>query len=263
MFESVADHGPVTYRARAIQTLGTGQHYKGHLDEALRLQLEALSVASDKNAHGLLTTLLARLEIATIKSLNGDHNGALNTLESLPPLVQVVIRQNPLYFYFYHNELAVEFGEVGRIEEARAASKIALASPFAAAYPEWSETRQELEEKHTSATRSVVAFSRITEAEPSPQIQSQHQRVLANSPAPECEAKPEPSPLIAPQRQPEPPRALNLTWAAKTTRAACDNVSFQRPIIPIPAKATFAINAVSILDRVLNCIGPRAPPTCH
>lgn len=173
LFETVVDSAPITYRARALQSLGINHHTRYQLDEALRFQLEALRMASDRNAHGLQTTLLAHLEISHVKSDTGDHKGALAILESISPLVQIVSRQNPLYFYFYHNELAVEFGELNRIAEAEAASAIALASPFAPAYPEWAETRRELEMKRASATPSVVAIHRTSEVIPAPRMQPQ------------------------------------------------------------------------------------------
>jgi tetratricopeptide (TPR) repeat protein len=76
LLQIVADNGPITYRARAIQTLGGIHELSGQLDEALRFQLEALRVASDRNAHGFQTTLMARWEISIIKSLDGNHKGA-------------------------------------------------------------------------------------------------------------------------------------------------------------------------------------------
>jgi tetratricopeptide (TPR) repeat protein len=166
LLETVADKAPLNYRARATQGLGANYHDKGQLNEALRFQLEALRMASDKTAHGLQTTLLAHGEIAIVRSLDGDHHGALADLEKLWPLFYHVAKQNPFYFYVFNNELAVELGEAGRIEEAEAACKIALASPFASAYPEWAETRQELEAKRTSATPSVVAINHTSEAIP-------------------------------------------------------------------------------------------------
>lgn len=228
LLETLVDHAPINYRARAIQTLGANHHDKGQLDEALRFQFEALRVASDKRAHSWQANLLAHLEIATVTSLKEDHKGALAVLESISPLVQVVSRQNPLYFYFYHNELAVEFGELNRLAEAESASAIALKSPFASAYPEWSETRQELEAKRTSATPSIVAIN--------------------------CAPQSNPAPEVEPQRQPELPRVL--TFGSRVS----DRDSFQRSIIPIPATTT-ALTATSILDRVLACLGPRAPPS--
>jgi hypothetical protein len=225
----VANDGPVTYRARAIQSLGGNLHDKGKLDEALRLQLEALRAASDRDADGFQTTLKAHFEIAIVRSLDGDHSGALSHFEKLWPIVNHITRQNPLYFYLYHNAIAVELGEVGRFEEAEAACKIALASPFAAAYPEWSETRDEIAAKRQAASRSVVAIHHAPEAKRAPQAKSQ------------LNAKPVVSFVSGYQ--------------------ASDKDFFQRSVLTIPATATITLNAVSILDRVLICIGPRAPPT--
>src|SRR5262249_39657346 len=93
--------------------------------------------------------------------------GALSHLESLRPLVNLVAYQKPFYFYAYCNESAVVLGELGRIAEAEAAVTVALSSPFASAYPNWAETRQEIEAKCTSATPSVVAVTQAPQANPS------------------------------------------------------------------------------------------------
>jgi tetratricopeptide (TPR) repeat protein len=168
LLEAVADRVPLAYRARAIQTLGSIYHRQGRLDEALRLYPEALLAASPQNGRDLLTTLIVHMERSCIKGEMGDHRRALTDYESLSPLVQIVGQQRPFYFYVYHNELAIELAELGRITEAEAALSIALASPFAPAYPEWTETRQEIAAKRQSATPSVVAINRAREAAPSP-----------------------------------------------------------------------------------------------
>jgi tetratricopeptide (TPR) repeat protein len=230
LLETVANNAPITYRGRAIQTLGANHHDKGQLDEALRFQREALRVASDKKAQGLQTTLLAHLEISHFKSDTGDHKGALAILESLSPLVQIVSRQSALYFYFYHNELAVEFGELGRIAEAQEASEIALASPYAPAYPNWAETRLELEAKRTSATPSVVAINR----------------------APETELSPQPEP----QRKPHRSRTRLSKWLAVETTF----LQTASKTIAVTAAISIDGTSQSVLDRVLISIGPRAPP---
>jgi hypothetical protein len=56
------------------------------------------------------------------------------------------------------NSFAVELCEVGRLEEAKNVSEIAVASPFAGAYPEWRETRNEIALRGCGASRSVVAL---------------------------------------------------------------------------------------------------------
>jgi tetratricopeptide (TPR) repeat protein len=233
LLEAVADSAPLAYRARALQTLGAIHHAKGRLDETLRLYPEAMRAASLEGGCDLLITLMVSLDFAGIKSEMGDHYGALADYESLSPLVQIVARQNPLYFYLYHNELAIEFAELGRLAEAEAASAIALASPFAHAYPEWSATRDEIAAKRHCASPSVVAIHRAPKAGVAPRAES--------------------------QRKPKRSRALTSHCRASK------RVSFQRSIIPIPITVTSALNAVSIavriMDRVLICIGPRAPPT--
>jgi tetratricopeptide (TPR) repeat protein len=159
LLEMVADHAPPAYRARAIQGLGAVHHDLGRLDEAVKFQLEALRAVPNKTAHGWQTALMAHFEIAIVTSIDGDHKGALSKLEGLKPLVNQVAKQSPFYYYLYCNELAIEFGELGRIAEAEAAIEIALHSPYVAANPNWPETRQEIETKRTSATPSVVAIT--------------------------------------------------------------------------------------------------------
>jgi tetratricopeptide (TPR) repeat protein len=229
LLETVADNAPLNFRARALQGLGALHYDKGQLNETLRFQLEALRAASDKNAHGLQTTLMARLEIAIIKSLGGDHKAALFDLRSFRPLLNLVAKQKPFYFYLHLNELAVEFAEIGRLPEAEAASAIALASPFARAYPEWSETRDEIAAKRQSATPSVVAVNRAPAAEPSPQVQ--------------------------PQPKPQRSRSRLSKWLA------VENTLLQRPLITTAPIATIAGAQIAqnILDRVLVCHRSRAP----
>jgi tetratricopeptide (TPR) repeat protein len=228
LFERVADNAPLGYRARAIQTLGVIHHEQGHLDDALRLYVEASRAASLERQPALLTDLLVHLQIPVIKACAGDHQGALEYLERVSPLVRLVANQQPSYFYFYQNALAVELAELGRIAEAEAASAIALASPFAPAYPEWSETREEIAAKRTSATASVIGLNYAPKARPSPKIEPHRQRRQARK------------------------RGRRIRLSGKD--------SFQRSIVPIPATVTNPLSAMSILDRVLSCIRPRAPP---
>ncbi|MEK6410622.1 MAG: hypothetical protein AABN34_27160 [Acidobacteriota bacterium] len=237
LLKPVADNAPITYRARAIQALGTIHHYKGNLADALGFQLEALRMASDKHAHGLQTTLIAHMEISFVKSDTGDHKGALAILENVSPLVHEVAKRNPFYSHVYHNELAIELGELGRIAEAKAASEVALASPYASAYPNWAETRQELEAKRTSATPSVVAVNQTSEVIPAPRMQPQP-----------CLVRPQPS-LIR-------KRIVAFCW--RSSRGA-----FLQVALGAIGKSRSIANRRAnrnTLDRLGRCIRSRAPP---
>jgi tetratricopeptide (TPR) repeat protein len=247
LLESVADNAPLAYRARALQTLGAIHHAKGRIDEALRLYPDANRAASPKNGRDLLTTLLVNLDISCIKSEMGDHRGALADYENLSPLVQIVARQNPLYFYLYHNELAIEFAELGRIAEAEAACAVALASPFAAAYPEWSDTRDEIAAKRQAASPSVVAIHQVPEVDRTREAD----RITEVHRATEADR----ATKAEPQLKPKPVIKFAFSFPAS------NKDFFQRSTITVPARAAIALNAVSILDRVLICVGSRAPPS--
>jgi hypothetical protein len=97
--------------------------------------------------------------IAVVKATDGDHRGALADLEKMFPLVRMASAQQPYAYYDYLNTLAVELTEAGRLDEAGIASRIALASPFGHAYPEWRDTLDDIEHRELRASRSTVAFT--------------------------------------------------------------------------------------------------------
>src|SRR5262249_28611701 len=130
LFEIAADHAPAPFRSRAIQSLGVISCVSGDLAESIGLQTEALKLASENSTRDLTTSLMSLLNISAAKSLLGEHDEALRILDKLPLLVRAVARSHPLYYYFYHNELAVELNALNRLVEARAALSIALQSPF-------------------------------------------------------------------------------------------------------------------------------------
>src|SRR4029077_3907719 len=90
----------------------------------------------------------------------GNHRGALALLESLFPLANSMRSSQPHVYHDYLNSLAVELCEAGRLEEAKNVSQIVLASPYASAYPEWRDTREEIELRGLRASRSTVAVRR-------------------------------------------------------------------------------------------------------
>jgi tetratricopeptide (TPR) repeat protein len=227
LLEMIADSQTASYRARAMQTLGVMHHEQRNLDDAGRFYIEAMRTGTEND---LITALSARETISAIKSTSDDHQGALCDLENLWPLFRLVAKQYPFYFYVYHADLAYELGEVGRVAEAEAACAIALASPFAPAYPEWSETRDEIAAKRVSATPSVVTINRAPEAAPSPRA--------------------------VPKRKPKPIGRLAISWPA------CKKTFLQRASNTIAVTSAIPLDGItqSILDRMLICIGPRAPP---
>jgi tetratricopeptide (TPR) repeat protein len=156
LLERVADDAPVRYRGQALLSLGAFALEGGRPESALRFYKEALRVASKKD---LLIMAQNLKMVAVVKGMNGDHRGAVADLESLLPAVRAISVYRPEFLCDYSNSLAVELGEVERLEEARNFSRIALASPYASAYPEWQETWDELQMMGCRASRSVVAVT--------------------------------------------------------------------------------------------------------
>jgi tetratricopeptide (TPR) repeat protein len=230
LLEAVANSGPLAYRARAIQSLGYIHRGQGQFHDALKLYIEALKAAPDKDAFGLLTRLMAHIEISIIKSSLGDHRGATISLESLFPLARTIGKHYPAIYYDFLNSLAVELGEVGRVDEAKAACSIAIASPFASAYPQWAETLDELEAKRTSATPSVVAFSQAPEVKPAPEPEQKENAASV--------------------------KAVTFNWLSI-------NQTSQRAITTIAVDAAIDNNESTrtTLDRLGKSIRTRAPPS--
>ncbi|HMG35401.1 MAG TPA: hypothetical protein VKM94_15790, partial [Blastocatellia bacterium] len=136
----------------------------------------------------------------------------------------------------YHNALAVELGELGRLNEAKAALAVALASPFASAYPEWNETRLELEARRTAATHSIVAVHLPADA------------------------------LVEGQVHPIPDRSESARSIAKVqTRpsgCSCDLSLIASITIHCSETSTSAVPFTPriVLERLDESIQPRAPP---
>ncbi len=232
LLERVADNGPPVYRARAIQSLGVF-FYKKKKDarEAIRFHIEALKAARTRQGTDLLTALMAHMNVSMYRGLEGDHQSALDYLENLWPLVRLVIRQHPLFFYNFHNELAVEYNHLGRFAEAEAACKIALKCPYASAYPEWIETRQEIAAKKEASLTHLPGSGRAAE--------------IAFTPQPEPEPESSPACAVKPGRF-----VVLIEFLYTSTRAR--------------SSGTVTIsNAMSgpILDRVRTLARPRAPPS--
>jgi hypothetical protein len=146
------------YRVRAMISLGANWRHQSDNQSALSLYCEAGRFASRTNLNDPYSIITAQRMFAVIAGEDGNHRGALALLENLFPLANDLRSSQPQVYYDYMNSLAVELFEVGRLEEAKNVSQIAVASPFARAYPEWRETRNEIALRGCDASRSVVAF---------------------------------------------------------------------------------------------------------
>jgi tetratricopeptide (TPR) repeat protein len=238
LFEQVAERSTPQYRARALHCIGATYYKRGNIDEALPFYLSAgrASINCD-----LLTEVESQWMIAVVRSIHGDHKQTLGDLEKLFPLVRAVSKYYPALYYDYLNSLSVEFGEIGRIAEAESAISIALSSSFAPAYPEWSETREEIEQKRNYPDLSRCFIDRsLTESE----------------------AIPDSNANLSVEADTERVTAVKPVRASKLCRFVGQTI-YQRPVtLPNAVKAIIPGGlAQSFLQRLGRCIQPRAPPT--
>lgn len=226
--EQIIEAASSIYQAQSLFSIGTIHHRQGQLEAALPHYLAAARVARERD---LLTFAASQKMIAVIRSIYGDHQQALNDLERLFPLVRSIARHCSAFYYDFLNSYAVELGEAGRLEEARAACAFAVASPFAAAYPEFAQTRDELAARRTAATPSIIAVPATA-----PEIISSAQ----------AQVEPEP----------EPARARS-TISLKLRRS----YSLTRVLTPTSNSAVISFVSMHlILDRLAESTLPRGPP---
>jgi tetratricopeptide (TPR) repeat protein len=159
LFKEVAEVGGSRYRAKAMLALGTNSVAIGDHRTATSFYREVIRILDRDRVFDPMTLYTAARMTSLMKSLEDDHRGALSDLEKLLPLVRMASFQQPYAYYDYLNTLAVELTEAGRLEEAKNAARIALASPFAYAYPEWRDTLDEIEHRELRASRSTIAVS--------------------------------------------------------------------------------------------------------
>lgn len=156
-FQRLAEwpHLPLKFRARALQAFGIIYLERGDYDEAAPFFVQAAHAASPGYGNDLLTTMRAQAMMAVFRSVEGDHASSLRVLENLRPLA-CLLAPHQLARYDYANSLAVELGEVGRLEEARQMAALAVRSPYARLNPEYRETHAEILKKMRGASPSVV-----------------------------------------------------------------------------------------------------------
>ena len=162
LLEQVAGKLPLRFRAKALLATSGTYYQCDDLQSFLLLNVEASRSAACGDLRDLQTFVRSQRNLAVLKSIDGDHRGALADLERLLPLARALGRWQPYSYYEHLNSLAVELMETGRLEEAGNASQIVLASPFAGAYPEWRETREEIELRGCRPSRATVAVGQRT-----------------------------------------------------------------------------------------------------
>ena len=157
----IVEKGPLQFQARALSTLGAIIQNNNY-EESLPFRLEALRIASRYQCDPLIQ-IEAQRAIAIYKSLIGNQQGAISDLQKLWPMANTVSQEYPFLLPSILNSFAVILLETGYVQEASRLSQLTLASPYTIAYPEWLETRAEIQSKQKSRSRSYIAVGKATQ----------------------------------------------------------------------------------------------------
>jgi hypothetical protein len=227
LLEKLEVEVPCWYRGRIIMSLAGLEFDNGDFQSALPLYIEVGHAATAKGMHDLFTLTETQRQIAVLKSVSGDHNGAVAHLEKIYALARTVGSQHPAVWYAYRNSLAVELGEVGRIEEAQYMIKPLLQSPFAPAFPEWIETGDELTLKSRKASRSFIAIGSALLTIETVSDDSFSASTIADA-----------------ERRPEPP-AVEPSSCAPTPTSTADPIEHSQQPVPTDSDLAAPITATT------------------
>jgi tetratricopeptide (TPR) repeat protein len=212
VLETLVYRVPAEYRSRLLLAIGNCRLASREVAESRKVYLETARAATGIDP---LTKCSALRMLALARSYEGDHQGSLADLERLFPVNRSFAAIYPEDYRYYLNNLAYELGEVGRIDEAKAAINVALRSPYADRFPDWAETAQELETKQRRLFLPLV-FALGSPALGSPAAAFSTAAMAAEQPAalvqtvrPEPEASTPAQPESQPDIQTSPARRIS------------------------------------------------------
>ncbi|MGH9762878.1 MAG: hypothetical protein ACREAC_18805, partial [Blastocatellia bacterium] len=128
-----------SYVPRALLEVASLRFDAGDLREADGLYDLAARMAAPSDPLTFYQSCRMR---SVIRAIEGDHQGALNDFRSLWPLARTLA--SPGLEQGLLNSIALELGEIGRVEEATRIIDPLVSSPLAASFPEWHLTKADL-----------------------------------------------------------------------------------------------------------------------
>jgi hypothetical protein len=150
---------PDSMKARALVMLSSAYWSLSDVSNFTALNLEASRIALTGRTTNFRAFATAQRNLATLRGIKGDNDGAIQILSNTFPLARYVGRLYPAIFLEHLNSLAVELMEAGRLAEASSAASITVASPLAKTYPNWRETAADIDKRMPETSRSIVCLT--------------------------------------------------------------------------------------------------------
>jgi tetratricopeptide (TPR) repeat protein len=153
--EYALSEAPLHYQARAALVLGNvANHQRDYKTES-----ECYRFALSVNRNDRFAVVEAYRALSIQASAAGEHAEAIHLLQNvIPPAVS-----NPYLQAQVLNSLAVEYHHAGRLQEAARLAEIVCASPLAAIYHEFGETRKGIQEdlREQEARPLIIASAAV------------------------------------------------------------------------------------------------------
>lgn len=147
ILESIAEdqRAPMRYRARSRLTLAGWYLHFGDYAGAGKMFADTLKVSRAHNWCDPAASVKATIGGAVLLSISGNHRDAVRVLRELAPIMRWIAPKYQGIYHQYNNSLAVELAECGELFDARKCIIRACNSQYAAKYPEWWETKREID----------------------------------------------------------------------------------------------------------------------
>jgi hypothetical protein len=147
IFRELCDSPSIKIRAASLLAVGRKELLYKNYSEAKRFILESSRLAALGNLGSPLTFVNAQNALSILLAEIGAIKESLEILKTNEPLVKLVGFHFPSVLGEHHNNTACSLLELGELSEASYYSDKAIANPAALNYPEWFDTKKEIDEK--------------------------------------------------------------------------------------------------------------------
>jgi hypothetical protein len=143
LLKTIRDDCQPVIKARSYITAGSIFLRNDNPSEAYKLYMEASRAGASVGDH--YATFLSATNMATVLSMEGDHAGSLALLKAERLRAEWIKHIFPGLYLSYINSLSYELCLKGELAEARRLIEIPLASSIATEFPEFVDTKNDIE----------------------------------------------------------------------------------------------------------------------
>jgi tetratricopeptide (TPR) repeat protein len=154
IFQELADLAPVQIRAAATLATGIKLFREAELKRASQVILEANKMSLSNNLCAPIVAIDSLNMISTLRSIEGDHQGSLETMQGMLPLLHMVGHTYPVFMFEYWNNCAFEHLCLGDLNAATYFINKLTRTPYLNLHPEYLETAEEIKEAQARSSRS-------------------------------------------------------------------------------------------------------------